>query len=171
MIRSATISDSDTIAKELWNAWHKFKIRQIPTPMHSYASSEALAAQIRHDLSRWLVCEPSGFFSFDAVGDDEIYQRWRFPARTVRIDQFACLLTGEAILQQLQLLASCLPAQSILLVIPSSLRDAYWAATKAGFRPLGNCPLIIGSFVWLYLDREDRYDEIQAKLRKARVVV
>ena len=171
MIRSATVLDSDLIAKELWNVWHQFKIRQIPSPMHSYASSEALAAQIRHDLSRWLVCEPSGFFSFDAVGDDKIYQRWRFPPRTVRIDQFACLLSGEALLQQFQGIASHLADQSILLVIPSSLQDAYWAATKAGFRPLGDFPLIIGSFVWLYLDREDRHDEIQARLRKARVVV
>jgi len=170
MIRSATISDSEPIANALWSVWHQFKIRQIPSEMHSYASSEALAEQIRHDLSRWLVCEPSGFFSLVAVGDDKTYKRWHFPQRTVRIEHFACLLSGEILLQQFQLLVSHLPEQSILLVIPSSLRDAYWAATKAGFRQLGDCPMIVGAFVWLYLDREDRHDEIQTKLRTARVV-
>ena len=45
-----------------------------------------------------------------------------------------------------------------------------FSATKAGFRQLGDCPIIVGAFVWLYLDREDRHEEIQTKLRKARVV-
>lgn len=170
MIRSATISDSEPIANALWSIWHQFKVRQIPSPIRSYASSEALAEEIRHDLSRWFICESSGFFSLAPIGDDKTYKRWRFPQRTIRIERFACLLSGEILLQQFQLLASHLPEQSILLVIPSSLRDAYWAATKAGFRQLGDCALIVGAFVWLYLDREDRHDEIQTKLRRAKVV-
>jgi hypothetical protein len=176
MIRSATISDSEPIAKALWSIWQQFKIRQIPSPIHSYASSEALAEEIRRDLSRWLVCEspdsqPPGFFSLSPTDDDKTYKRWRFPQHSVRIEHFACLFSGEILVHQFQLLASHLPQESILLVIPSSLRDAYWAATKAGFRQLGDCPLIVGAFVWLYLDREDRHDEIQTKLRRAKVVV
>jgi hypothetical protein len=170
MIRSATNSDSEPIANALWNIWHQFKIRQIPSPMHSYASSDALAEQIRHDLSRWLVCDTAGFFSLVPIGDDKACNRWRFPQHAVRIQDFACLLSGEVLHHQFQLLVSHLPEQSILLVIPSSLREAHWAATKAGFRQLGDSALIVGAFVWLYLDREDRHDEIQAKLRKERVV-
>jgi hypothetical protein len=57
-----------------------------------------------------------------------------------------------------------------LLCIPSSLRDAYWAALKSGFQQLGDSELVVGAFVWLFLDREGRRDEIQEKLRRARVV-
>jgi hypothetical protein len=175
MIRNATISDSQPIANALWSVWHQFKARQLPSPIHRYVSSEALGFEISHNLSSWLICEspdlqPFGFFSLSHVSDDKAYKRWGFPRQFVRIDNFACLLSGEILLQQFQLLTTHLPEQSILLVIPSSLRDAYWAATKAGFRQLGDCDLVVGAFVWLYLDREDKHDEIQTKLRKARVV-
>ncbi len=114
MIRNATISDSEPIAKALWSIWQQFKIRQIPSPMHSYASSEALAEEIRRDLSHWLVCEPSdtqqtGFFSLLPIGADKAYKRWCFPERSVRVVHFACLLSGEILLRQLQLLVSHLP--------------------------------------------------------------
>jgi len=175
MIRGATISDSEPIAKALWNIWHQFKILQIPSPIRRYSSSEALSQEISRDLSRWLVCEgvdlqPAGFFSVSSIGDDKIYKRWRFPQRSIRMEQFACLLTGEVILHQFQLLVAHLPQQSILLCIPSSLRDAHWAALKAGFRQLGDCQLIVGGFVWLYLDREGRHNEILTKLRRAKVI-
>jgi len=88
--------------------------------MHSYASSEALAEEIRRDLSHWFVCKPSGFFSVVEVGDDKTYKRWRFPPHAVRVAHFACLLPGEALLGQLRLLAAHLANQSILLIIPSS---------------------------------------------------
>jgi hypothetical protein len=138
--------------------------------MHSYASSEALVQEICQDVSHWYVCEPSGFFSVMPVGDHKTHKRWRFPQDAVRVEHFACLLAGETLLLQLQSLATHLARQSILLVIPSSLRDAHWAALKAGFRELGDSSLIVGGFVWLYLDREDRHDEIQTKLRRAKVV-
>jgi hypothetical protein len=170
MIRSAAVSDSETIAKALWNIWHQFKVRQLPSPMHSYASSEALAEEIRRGLNHWFVCEPSGFFSVVPVGDDKTYKRWRFPQHAVRVAHFACLLPGETLLGQLQSLAAHLAERSILLVIPSSLRDAHWAAMKAGFRELGDSSLTVGGFTWMYLDREDRHDEIQTKLRRAKVV-
>lgn len=170
MIRNATISDTEPIARTLWSIWQQFKVRQLPSPMHSYASSEALVEEIRHDVSHWYVYEPSGFFSVMPVGDDKTHKRWRFPQDVVRIEHFACLLAGETLLPQLQSLAAHLARQSILLVIPSSLRDAHWAAVKAGFRELGHSSLIVGGFVWLYLDREDRHDEIQTKLRRAKVV-
>jgi len=170
MIRSATISDSEPIAKAIWSIWQQFKVRQLPSPMHRYASSEALAEEIRGDLSHWFVCEPSGFFSVVPVGDDKTYKRWRFPQHAVRVAHFACLLPGESLLGQLQSLAALLAGQSILLVIPSSLRDAHWASVKAGFRELGDSSLIVGGFTWLYLDREDRHDDIQTELRRAKVV-
>ena len=170
MIRSATISDSEPIAKAIWSIWQQFKVRQLPSPMHSYASSEALTEEIRRDLSHWFVCEPSGFFSAVRVGDDKTYKRWCFPQHAVRVAHFACLLPGETLLGQLQSLAAHLAEHSILLVIPSSLRDAHWAAVKAGFRELSDSSLIAGGFAWLYLDREDRHDEIQTKLRRAKVV-
>jgi len=175
MIRKATITDSQPIAKALWSIWQQFKAQQIPSPVRGYASSETLCSEISHDLNSWLVCElphsqPLGFFSLCHVSEDKAYKRWGFPRQFVRIERFACLLPGEILLQQLQFLNSHLPGQSLLLVIPSSLRDAYWAATKAGFRQLGDCNLVVGAFVWLYLDRESKHDEIQTKLRKARVV-
>jgi hypothetical protein len=114
--------------------------------------------------------QPFGFFSLCQVSDDKTYKRWGFPPKFVQIERFACLLTGEILLRQLQFLSSHLPQQSILLVIRSSLRDAYWAALKAGFRQLGECPLIVGAFIWLYFDREDRHDKIQTNLRRAKVV-
>ena len=170
MIRSATISDSEPIANALWSIWHQFKVRQIPSPMHAYASSEALAEEIRRDLRHWLVCEPSGFFLVSPVGDDKTYKSWRFPQQAIRIEHFACLLNGEILLHQLRLLASHLPQQSILVVIPPSVRGAFWAALKVGFRELGDSSLIAGAFAWLYVDRENRHDEIQTKLRRAKVV-
>jgi hypothetical protein len=170
MIRGATIADSEPIANPLWKIWRQFKVRQIPSPMHKYTSSETLDAEIRRDLSRWLVCEPSGFFSLSPIGDDKTYKRWGFPQHSVHVDYFACLLTGEAILHRLQLLVSHIPGQSILLCIPTSLRDAHWAALKAGFRELGDSSLIVGAFVWLYFDREGRHAAIQAKLRRAKIV-
>jgi len=175
MIRNATISDSEPIAKVLWSIWQQFKVRQIPSPMHSYASSEALGVEIRRDLNRWLVCElpnsqPLGFFSLSSIGDDKTYKRWGFPKHSVRIEHFSCLLTGEIILRDLQLLVSHLPQQNILLCIPSSLRDAYWAALKAGFRQLGDSSLVVGAFIWLYLDRENGHDKIQTKMRRAKVI-
>jgi hypothetical protein len=170
MIRSAITSDSEPIANALWSIWEQFKIRQLPSPMHGYASSHALAEEIRSDLSHWFVCEPFGFFSVVPVGDDKTYKRWRFPQHAVRVAHFACLLPGETLLGQLQSLATHLAKQSILVVIPSPLRDAHWAAVKTGFRELGDSSAIVGGFAWLYLDREDRHDEIQTKLRRAKVV-
>jgi len=170
MIRNATISDSEPIATALWDIWHQYKVRQIPSPMHRYASSEALAEDIRHDLDRWLVCEPAGFFSLIPAGDDKAYKRLQFPRRTMRIENFACLLSGEILSHQLRLLATHLPQPSILLVIPSSLRDIHWAALQAGFRQLGDGSLIVGAFVWLYLDRQDSHDAIQTKLRRAKII-
>jgi len=175
MIRSATISDSEPIAKALWSIWRQFKVQQIPSPMHRYASPESLTQEIQNNVSNWLVCEsldsePPGFFLLSPVGDDKTYKRWRFPEHSVLIEHFACLFPGETILHHLQLLVSYLPQESILLCIPSSLRDAYWAALKSGFQQLGDCQLIVGSVVWLFLDRAGRRDEIQAELRRAKVV-
>ena len=170
MIRIATISDSTPIAKELWRIWQQFKIRQIPSPMDSYASSEALAQEIRDRLSCWFIYEPGGFFSVIPVGFDKSYKRWRFPQSAVRVAHFACVLPGETLLPQLQSLAAHLAAQSILLVIPSSLRAAHWAALNSGFRELGDSSLTVGGFAWFYLDREGKHDEIQAKLRRAKLV-
>jgi len=179
MIRCATSSDSEPIAKALWRGWHHLKAQQIATPLHIYATPEVLSDEIRRDLSRWLVCESSdpqqmGFFAISPIsslGSDKTYKRWRFPERAIRIEHFACLLSGEILLHQFQLLASHLPQESILLCFASPLRGAYWAALKAGFRLLGECPLIIGTFVWLYLDREERFDEIQTKLRRAKIII
>jgi hypothetical protein len=175
MIRNATISDSEPIANALWRIWHQFKVRQIPSPMHSYASSENLAEEIRRDLNRWLVCESSdskqsGFFSLSSVSDDKTYKRWGFPQNCVHVENFSCLLIGGILLRQFQLLVSHLPQQSILFCIPSSLRDAYWAVLKARFKQLGDSSLVVGTFVWLYLDREDKHDEIQTKMRRAKVI-
>jgi hypothetical protein len=170
MLRSATIADCEPIAKAVWSIWQQFKVRQLPSRMHRYASSEALAEEVRQDLGHWFVCEPSGFFSIVPIGEDKTYKRMRFPQCAVRVAHFACLLPGETLLGQLQSLAKHLAEQSILLVIPSSLREAHWAAVKTGFRELGDSSLIVGGDTWLYLDREDRHDEIQAKLRRAKIV-
>jgi hypothetical protein len=174
-IRTATISDSEPIARELWDVWQQFKIRQIPSSMHKYASYEALAGEIRANPGRWLVCESldeelSGFFSLSPVGHDKSYEHLGFPEHAVRIDDFACLQPGEALLRQFQLLTSHLPSQSILLVIPAQLRDAYRVALKAGFRQLGDSPLLVGAYSWLYLDRESRLDEVQTKLQRAKMI-
>jgi hypothetical protein len=138
--------------------------------MHRYASPEALAEEIRRDVSHWFVCEPSGFFSVVPVGHDKTYNNWRFPQHAVLVLDFACLLPGETLLRQIQSLATHLAEQSILLVIPSSLRETHWAAVKAGFRELGDSFSTGSEFNWLYLDREDKHDEIQTKLRRAKVV-
>jgi hypothetical protein len=176
MIRSATNADSEPIAKALWQSWHHLKARQIATPLPAYASSEILADEICRDLSRWLVCESSnsqkmGFFAFSRIGTDKTYKRWRFPERAVRIEHFACLLSGEVLLPQFESVASHLREESILLCFASPLREACWAALKAGFRLLGESPLIVGKFAWLYLDREERFGEIQMKLRRAKIVI
>jgi len=176
MIRSATTSDSEPIAKALWQSWHHLKTRQIATPLHVYGSPEVLAEEIRRDLSRWLVCESAnpqemGFFALCSIGTDKTYKRWRFPDRAVQIEHFAFLLKGEVLLPQFQLLTSHLREASVLLCFASPLRDAYWAALKAGFRLLGESPLIVGTFVWLYLDREEGFEDIQTKLRRAKIVI
>src|SRR5579859_4589423 len=106
MIRIAAISDSSPIAKALWSTWQQFRVRQIPSPMQSYASSEALAQEIRDRLSCWFIYEPGGFFSLIPVGDDKTYKRWHFPQTAVRVLHFACLLSGEALLAQLRSLAA-----------------------------------------------------------------
>jgi len=175
MIRSATISDSEPIAKALWQSWHHLKAQQIATPLHAYTSSDVLAVEIRRDLSRWLVCESAnpqemGFFALSSIGPDKTYKKWHFPECAVRIEHFACLLKGEVLLPQFELLGSHLREASILLCLASPLRDAYWAALKAGFRLLGESPLIVGTFVWLYLDREERFGDIQTKLRRAKIL-
>jgi hypothetical protein len=68
-------------------------------------------------------------------------------------------------------LASRFSNQSILVCISSQLRDACWAAIKAGFGMLGESPLIVGTYMWLYLDRENKREEIQLKLRRAKILV
>ena len=176
MIRNATSADSDPIAKILWRSWHHKKTQQIPTPLPKYATAEVLSNEIDRDLSSWLVCDSCdpqqiGFFGISSLGTDTIYKRLRFPESAIHIEHFAFLLKGEILLCQFQLLAAQFPKQSILLCFPSQLRDAYWAALKAGFRILGECPLIIGTFVWFYLDREKKFLEIQNKLRRDRIIV
>jgi hypothetical protein len=179
MIRSATNSDGEPIAKAIWRGWHHLKAQQIATPLHMYATPEVLSDEIRRNLTRWLVCESSdpqqmGFFAISPIsslGSDKACKRWRFPESAIQIQHFACMLSGEILLHQFQLLASHLPQASILLCFASPLRGAYWAALKAGFKILGECPLIIGTFVWLYLDRDERFDEIQTKLRRAKIII
>lgn len=175
MIRPATIADTEAIADSLWCIWRQFKVRQIPSPMHCYASVEALDNEIECCLDRWSVCESQktaieGFFSLSKIGDDKTFKRWQFPEQAVRVEHFACLLGGEVLCNQLGLLVSHASPQSILLNIPMSLREAHWAAVKAGFRELGENSTLVGAFVWLYLDRDARHDEIQRRLRRAKVV-
>lgn len=176
MIRTAIISDIESITKALWDIRHHLKARQIPTRLATYKSSESISEEIRRDPSRWLVCESSeaqqvGFFALSPFGDEKVCKRWRFPVSTVRIEHFACLLSGEILIRQFQLLNAHLAAKSILLCIPSTLRDAYWAALKTGFKLLGESQTILGTDAWLYLDREQKHDEIQTKLRRARIIV
>lgn len=174
MIRQATIADSEPIAEELWSISQQFKIRQMPSPLQKYASSEVLIGEVRRDLSHWLVCEPTdsqplGFFSLWPI-DHKMRKRWGFAEHSVEVGHFSCLLPGEAILRHLQLLASHMPQENILLRILSLLREAYWAALKSGFQQLGESKLIVGCVVWLLLDREGRRDQIQAKLNRSRII-
>jgi len=111
-----------------------------------------------------------GFFGLFPPGREKAYKRWGFSEQFVDVQHFACLLSGSILIHHFQLLASHFPQQSILLCIPSQLRDAYWAALKAGFALLGESPLIIGTVAWLYLDREGRRAKIQAKLQRAKVI-
>jgi hypothetical protein len=176
MIRSATTSDCEPIAKQLWDIWHHLKARQIASPLHAYTSSETIAAEISRDLSRWFVCEIAGseqlgFFGIRSLADQRAYKRWRFPESGICIDHFACLLPGEVLLEQFRALAVHVPDQSVLMSPSTSLRDVYWAALKAGFRLLGESRSIVGTFAWLYLDREERFDEIQTKLQRAKIVI
>jgi hypothetical protein len=176
MVRSANIADSEPIAKILWKSWHHLKTQQIPTPLPKYAAVEVLSDEIGRDLSGWLMCESSdpqqiGFFGLSRLGTNATYKRLRFPESAIQIEHFAFLLKGEILLCQFQALAAQFPKQSMLLRFPSQLRDAYWAALKAGFRILGECPLIIGTFVWFYLDREEKFLEIQNKLRRDKIIV
>jgi hypothetical protein len=175
MIRNATIEDCEPIARMLWSIWHRLKAQQIAAPSPNYTSSDDLSNEIRSNLGRWLVCESadstlSGFFAVSSLGGDQAYRRWRFPESAIRIESFACLLAGEVLFQQFELLARRLRDHSILVCIPTQLREAYWAALKAGFRLLGESPLIVGAVVWLYLDRDQRHDEIQKKLRRSRII-
>jgi hypothetical protein len=76
VIRSATISDSEPIAKALWIIWHHLKARQIGAPLNRYASSEVLADEIRRNLNQWLVCDSptpqqTGFFELSNLGEDK----------------------------------------------------------------------------------------------------
>jgi len=176
MIRKATAADHEVIAKNLWNSWSELQGRQIPTAIRAYPEPESLAAEILANRDNWLVYEShspeeGGFFSAFPVGADPTYRRRRFPERAVSVDHFASQLAGEVLLQQFKSLAAHLPDVSLLLRFSSTLRQPYWAAMKAGFRLLGESPLIVGTFVWLYLDRDQRFDEIQLKLRRAKLVV
>ena len=171
MIREAIISDAEPIAKELWNTWHHLKTQQVASPLHAYASRDVLCDEIRSNLRSWLVCEAglqhAGFFAVSPLGSEKTFRKWRFPERLVQIEHFPSLFSGEVLVRHFQLLASHLPEASILLCVASTLREAYWAALKAGFRLLGESQLLVGTFAWLYLDRESRFYEIQSKLRRA----
>ena len=176
MIRRATAADSQRIADELWRNWHQLKARQLGSVPREYSSSEVLAAKIGGELDRWLVCESSdpkqlGFFFCSNLGANQIFKRYRFPERSLHIEKFACLLPSEVILEHLRLLAAHFPNESILLCLPTPLRAAYWAGLKAGFKLLGESPMILGTSAWLYLDREKRFEEIQTKLRRAKLIV
>jgi hypothetical protein len=175
MIRNATISDAEPIAKMLWATWQQLKIQQIPTASHNYRSSQILIQEIHRDLNRWLVCESSnpqqqGFFSLNRLGGNKTFKRWGFPESAVRIEHFGCLQKAEIILHQLSLLVSQLHQQSILLCVATPLRDAYWAALKAEFKLLGESHSIIGTAAWLYYDCDGRFKEIQEKLTRAKIV-
>jgi hypothetical protein len=89
MIRSATTSDCEPIAKALWSIWHHLKARQLGGFPRAYSSVDALAEELRGELGRWLVSESAdaqqmGFFSFSGLGSDKTYARLRFPERSIR---------------------------------------------------------------------------------------
>ena len=175
MIRNATVVDSEFIAKTLWSIWHQFKVRQLPNPLHNFASPEALKHKIAREIDEWLVCVSpdshlTGFFAFSRIGNDKIYKKWQFPEETIRIEHFDCLLSGEDLSAQFRLLTEHMQQESMLVCIASSLRDAYWAALKAGFKPLGESPLIVGTYAWLYLDRAGRHEAIRANLKRAKIL-
>jgi hypothetical protein len=176
MIREATIADSQSLAKALWSTWQGLKARQIANPLDGYPTVELLTDEISRDLRRWLVCESSdpkqiGFFALSAIGQEKRYRRRKFPERSVQIRHFARLLSGEVLLPQFQMLAAHLKHESISVVIDAQLREAYWAALKAGFRLLGECPTIVGTSAWLYLDRHESFEQVQTKLLRARLLV
>ncbi|HZQ48422.1 MAG TPA: hypothetical protein VFC07_15500 [Verrucomicrobiae bacterium] len=176
MIRGANIEDVEPITNGLWKVWQHLKARQIGTPMQRYKSRNGLADEIRNDLTRWLVYETPdpnrwGFFALSHDVNSIFYKKMGFPEDFVTINHFACLLKGEILLEQFQALSAYLPDESVSLSISTTLRDAYWAALKAGFKLLGEQPLVVGEYAWLYLDRERKFEMIQTKLIKARMII
>jgi hypothetical protein len=175
MIRVATDADGEPVAKILWQTWRHLQARQLAGYPRELPTPDSLALRIRGELSRWLVFDSDnpgefGFFSITNLDGDKTYRRWRFPEETIRIEHFAYFLTGEVLARQFHSLASHFLHESILVCLPTPLRDAYWGALKGGFRLLGESPLVIGTFAWLYLDRAQRFDQIQTKLRKAKII-
>lgn len=175
MIRSATISDCLPIVQAIREALRQHKARQSDNVSHKLPSLDALADKIRKELDSWLVCESAdpqkmGFFSFSNLGADEKFKRYRFPKNSIHIEQFAGHLDGETLLEQFRQLASYFQDRSILVCISAEQRNAYWAALKAEFLLLGECRLIVGTIVWLYLDRDGNFDEIQLKLKRAKLI-
>jgi hypothetical protein len=99
MIRSARTGDSEPTARALWGIWHHLKARQLGGFPRAYSSVDALAEELRGELGRWFVSESAdaqqmGFFSFSGLGSDKTYARVRFPERSIRVENFACLLGG-----------------------------------------------------------------------------
>lgn len=174
MIRNATPTDIERIANDLWSVRQHLKALQIATPL-SGSTREALAREISLEMDQWLVCESSkleemGYFKVGPLGHLKNFKRFRFPEHSIQIGPFACLLKGEVLLPQFEQLVAHLPEKSILVCISSPLRDAYWAALKAGFKLLGESSMIVGTYAWLYFDREQRHEEIQNKLRRSRII-
>jgi hypothetical protein len=181
MIRSATSLDSEVIGKALWDLWHRMKARQIACPLHAYPSLELLVDGIRSEVSTsgsdrlWFICESvhgsyAGLFALLRMKTYGFIRRCRFADSSYIIERYECLLDGEVLLGQFKEIASHFPEAGLLVCVSSELRDAYWAALKAGFCLLGESTLVIGTEAWLYLDRGNRFDEVQMKLRRAKLI-
>jgi hypothetical protein len=155
--------------------------RQIACPLHAYPSLELLVDEIRTEVTTsgsdrlWFICESvhgsyAGFFALLRMKTYRFFKRCRFADSSYIIEGYECLLDGEVLREQFKEIASHFPEAGLLVCISSELRDAYWAALKAGFSLLGESNLVVGTKAWLYLDRRNRFDEIQVKLRRAKLI-
>jgi hypothetical protein len=179
VLREAQDHDCEPIATKLREAWQQLALRQIASGPRPIPALETLAEQIRSDLhdpaakDRWYVSDGSnptrpGFFAL--AFEQWNGRRWKIPAGSLHVKHMAWVDTGEILLPQFIDLLAHFDNISVLITIPRPLQGICWAAIKSGFQILGESPTIVGTYLWLVADRSEKFDVMQAALRKARII-
>ena len=181
MIKKATDSDVEFLAKASWDLAHRLKSMQVGCPFRGFPSYELTHDAIKSELLNksdsvlWFTCNTSvpaeaGFFRLLRKGNDEIHKRWGFPDSFLSINWFPWLQRAEILTEQFGDLVNLFPEPSLEASVHTQFRDAYFALLQSGFRPLGEQSSVVGKYALLYLDRDGKFDKIQMKLKKSRFI-